>query len=62
MGLREQAGAVGTYLRDELSKLTEGCEPLADVRGVGLFVCLEWVSDRARCLIVDSGNVTYAEH
>ena len=45
-GLREQAGAVGAYLCDELSKLAENCEPLAEVRGVGLFVGLEWVSDR----------------
>jgi 4-aminobutyrate aminotransferase-like enzyme len=37
---------VGAYLRSELCKLQEGCEPMADVRGHGLFIGLEWVADR----------------
>jgi|TARA_B100000315_G_scaffold259702_2_gene316776 4-aminobutyrate aminotransferase-like enzyme len=38
---------VGAYLRKELAKLQDGCEPMADIRGHGLFIGLEWVVDRA---------------
>lgn len=37
---------VGAYLRSELAKLQEHCEAMADVRGHGLFIGLEWVRDR----------------
>jgi 4-aminobutyrate aminotransferase-like enzyme len=44
--LRENAADVGEYLRGELMKLQSRCEPMADIRGHGLFLGLEWVSDR----------------
>jgi 4-aminobutyrate aminotransferase-like enzyme len=45
--LLESVARVGEYLRGELGKLGERFEPIADVRGHGLFIGLEWVSDRA---------------
>ena len=45
--LCEKAAEVGSYLRDHLASLPERYEAVADVRGHGLFVGLEWVSDRA---------------
>ena len=45
--LRRNAAEVGEYLRGELTKLRERCEPMVDVRGHGLFLGLEWVSDHA---------------
>jgi 4-aminobutyrate aminotransferase-like enzyme len=46
-GLCENAQATGDYLRAELAPFSERYESLAEVRGHGLFVGLEWVSDRA---------------
>ena len=43
--IAEHADAVGGYLRGELEKMVDTCEPVAEVRGHGLFVGLEWVSD-----------------
>ena len=37
---------VGAHLREGLRAIQETCEPLADVRGHGLFLALEWVKDR----------------
>ena len=37
---------MGSYLSRELRKLQASCEPLADVRGHGLFIGMEWVTDR----------------
>ncbi len=45
-GLRENAADVGGYMRRELKQLQAECEPMGDVRGYGLFIGLEWVSDR----------------
>ena len=45
-GLVENAAEVGGYLIDNLRSLQEGCEPMADVRGHGLFIGMEWVTDR----------------
>jgi len=45
--LCESAANVGDYLRNRLASLPERYEAVADVRGHGLFVGLEWVSDRA---------------
>jgi 4-aminobutyrate aminotransferase-like enzyme len=42
--LRERAADVGAYLRDGLGTIE--CEAMGDVRGHGLFVGLDWVSDR----------------
>jgi len=38
---------VGVYLRGELRKLQANSEQLADVRGHGMFIGMEWVQDRA---------------
>ena len=40
-------GEVGAHLRDGLAKLQPAWEPLGDLRGEGLFIGIEWVSDRA---------------
>ena len=44
--LRESVTHVGDYLRAELTKLQPHCPPMAEIRGHGLFIGLEWVSDR----------------
>ena len=45
-GLLSSVAAVGSHLRDNLRAIQESCEPIADVRGEGLFIGLEWVKDR----------------
>ena len=45
-GLRESVAEVGAYMRRELELLQAECEPMADVRGYGLFMALEWGEDR----------------
>ena len=45
-GLRQNALETGQYLRAALEPYSQRYEPLAEVRGHGLFVGLEWVSDR----------------
>ncbi len=42
--LDEQVSDVGNYLRDRLGKIE--CEAMGDIRGNGLFIGLDWVSDR----------------
>jgi 4-aminobutyrate aminotransferase-like enzyme len=42
--LEQRVGEVGAYLRDSLAKIE--CEAMGDVRGHGLFIGLDWVSDR----------------
>ena len=44
--LRQNVVNVGDYLHAELTKFQSQCPPLAEVRGHGLFIGLEWVSDR----------------
>lgn len=44
--LLQNVAEVGEYLRTELRKLQETVEPIGDVRGHGLFIGIEWVSDR----------------
>ena len=56
-GLRESAAQVGNYLRNELRKLQARCEPMSDVRGHGLFIGIEWVSDRAAKIPDSEGAV-----
>ncbi|MCH7945832.1 MAG: aspartate aminotransferase family protein [Armatimonadetes bacterium] len=46
-GLIQRAAETGDYMRDALRAMQESCEPMADVRGQGLFIALEWVSDRS---------------
>lgn len=45
--IHENVIQIGHYLRTELVKCQDHCESLADVRGHGLFIGLEWVCDRA---------------
>ena len=45
-GLVERVADVGGYLIENLRSLQEGCEPMSDVRGHGLFIGMEWVTDR----------------
>jgi 4-aminobutyrate aminotransferase-like enzyme len=42
--LEQSVAEVGGYLRDALGKIE--CEAMGDVRGHGLFIGLDWVSDR----------------
>lgn len=44
-GLATTVDRTGNYLRGELRKLQAGCERMADVRGHGLFIGMEWVQD-----------------
>jgi 4-aminobutyrate aminotransferase-like enzyme len=45
--LRSSVAEVGAYLQRALKELEPNWEPIGDVRGHGLFIGLEWVSDRA---------------
>lgn len=45
--LLQNSAETGDYLYRELLKFQDRCESLAEVRGRGLFISLEWVSDRA---------------
>ena len=47
-GLRRNVVETGAYLRRGLEAFQETCEPMAEVRGHGLFLGVEWVSDRDR--------------
>ncbi len=44
--LLARAARVGEYLRRELATMQDGCEGIGDVRGCGLFIGVEWVSDK----------------
>ncbi|MCZ6679918.1 MAG: aspartate aminotransferase family protein [Candidatus Poribacteria bacterium] len=57
--LRQNAADVGNYLRGELAKLQVRCEPMGDIRGHGLFIGLEWVSDRAAKIPDRDGAVVF---
>ena len=46
-GLRDRAAAVGASMRARLTAMADGEERMADVRGHGLFVAVEWVKDAA---------------
>ena len=45
-GLAGNVDQVGAYLRSELLRFQDSCEQLAEVRGHGLFIGMEWVQDR----------------
>jgi 4-aminobutyrate aminotransferase-like enzyme len=45
--LCENAADVGAYLHDQLISFSAHYDAIAEVRGRGLFVGVEWVSDRA---------------
>jgi len=44
--LRESVAKVGAYMREELCKFQDRCPPMTEIRGHGLYIGLEWVSDR----------------
>ncbi|MCQ4165505.1 aminotransferase class III-fold pyridoxal phosphate-dependent enzyme [Tahibacter harae] len=46
-GLQQQAAEVGAFLQDGLRSLQQAYEPIGDVRGCGLFIGAEIVTDRA---------------
>ncbi len=45
--LAESVTRLGQYLRTELTQMQKDCEPMGDLRGDGLFIGVEWVTDRA---------------
>ena len=45
--LRANAAVVGAVMRERLAALKQDCEAMGDVRGHGLFLGVEWVSDPA---------------
>lgn len=45
-GLRRNVVETGAHLRRGLEAFQHACEPMAEVRGHGLFLGVEWVSDR----------------
>ncbi len=45
--LRQNAADTGAYLRNQLTKFPDRCDSISDIRSHGLFIGLEWVSDRA---------------
>ena len=47
-GLAESVDRVGRFLRDELTRMQLEHVSIGDVRGYGLFVGMEWISDRER--------------
>ncbi len=55
------SASAGAYLRRELSKMQEGCETMGDVRGCGLFVSIDWVSDKAGKIVDPAGAAEVAE-
>lgn len=46
--LLKSSAQLGDYLRSELKSMQHKCNAIAEVRGCGLFVGLEWVSDRSK--------------
>jgi 4-aminobutyrate aminotransferase-like enzyme len=45
-GLAENAGKIGTYMREGLERLAARYPIIGDVRGAGLFLGVEFVKDR----------------
>ena len=45
--INDHVTRVGGWVRERLEAVSQRCEPLGDVRGQGLFLGLEWVTDRA---------------
>lgn len=59
--LLESVAAVGEWLRGELANFKDRCEPMADVRGSGLFVALEWVKDHTSLAPDRAGAIRVAD-
>jgi len=45
-GLKNRVTAVGSYMMGELQKMSADCESIGDIRGQGMFIGIDWVSDR----------------
>ena len=45
--LTTSVARIGSYLRDRLRAIGRDCPAVAEVRGQGLFIGIEWVKDRA---------------
>lgn len=45
-GLKNRVTAVGSYMMGELQKMSADCESIGDIRGHGMFIGIDWVSDR----------------
>jgi 4-aminobutyrate aminotransferase-like enzyme len=58
--LLDSSAQLGDYLRSELRNMQHKCDAIAEVRGCGLFVGLEWVSDRIKKTADREGAVLVA--
>jgi 4-aminobutyrate aminotransferase-like enzyme len=58
--LLARSAKLGEYLRRELKKMQEGCEAMGDVRGCGLFVGIDWISDKVKKTADRAGAVDVA--
>jgi len=58
--LLNRSAMLGEQLRRELTKMQDTCEAMGDVRGCGLFVGVEWVSDRVAKTADRAGAVDVA--
>ena len=45
-GVRESVNEVGGWLLERLRDVQQRCEPMGDLRGLGLFIGIDWVTDR----------------
>jgi 4-aminobutyrate aminotransferase-like enzyme len=59
--LLSASAAVGDYLRAELAGLQGRAEAMGDVRGCGLFISIEWVSDRDKKTPDQAGAINVAD-
>jgi 4-aminobutyrate aminotransferase-like enzyme len=60
-GLLERSARVGGFLKSELMPFVDRYESVGDVRGQGLFVGIEWVSDREKRTADREGARTFVE-
>ncbi len=59
--LVERSAEVGAFLRGELMSCVDRYESVGDVRGHGLFVGIEWVSDREKRIADREGAKAFVE-
>ncbi len=59
--LLARSAAIGDYLYRELGAMQHDCDWIGDVRGCGLFVSVEWVSDKATKVADPEGAIDVAE-
>ena len=56
--VRENVNEVGGWLLERLKAVQQRCQPMGDLRGLGLFIGMEWVEDRQS----KNPDVAGAEH